>query len=126
MAIAAFPKVKPSSRGWTPGSPPMRSFGTLSGYQARVLLGDKPVGTSLSLGFQNIQESVFLLIMDHYIAAKGSYDTFALPAEVFAGMQSSSKVTSSGFTWRYASAPTVTWVKAGIGNVSVQLSSVPI
>ena len=124
MAVASFPQLKPSSRSWTPGSQPTASFGTLSGYESRVLLGSKPVGTALSVGFENLLEDKFLLITAHYLVAKGSYETFSLPASVFAGMNDFGSVTPPGFTWRYASAPSVNWVAPGIGNVSVSFLAV--
>ena len=124
MSVAAFPAVKPSSRAWTPGTPPAKSFNTLSGNETRVLLGAKPIGTSLSMSFSNIKESVVLQITNHFFIAKGSYETFTLPPEVFAGMTSYGSVTPSGLVWRYASAPSVDWVAPGIGAVSVDLVAV--
>lgn len=125
MSISAFPAVKPSSRAWTPGSFPITSFNTLSGNETRILLGAKPVGTSLSMTFSNLRENVIAQITDHFFAAKGSFETFGLPAEVFAGMSSYGGVTPSGFSWRYGGAPSVDWVAPGIGNVSVSLLAVP-
>lgn len=125
MAVAAFPSLKPSVRSWTPGSYPTSTFNTLSGYESRVLLGAKAVGTRLSMAFSNLRESDLVKITDHHLLAKGSYDTFSLPREVFDGMTNYGKVTPSGFVWRYAAAPSVEWVAPGIGNVSVSLLAVP-
>lgn len=125
MSITAFPAIEPSSRTWTPGSPPITTFNTLSGHEARILLGDKAVGTSLSLGFDNLLESELVKITDHYLKAKGSYESFSLPLAVHAGMTGYSRVTPANFVWRYASAPSVSWVSPGIGNVSVSLLAVP-
>ena len=79
----------------------------------------------MSIAFANLRETDFLLIMQHYITAKGTYETFSLPASVFAGMANYGDVIPSGFSWRYASAPSVDWVMPGIGNVSVDLLAVP-
>lgn len=103
----------------------MASFNTLSGYESRVLLGSKAVGTTLSVGFDNMVESEFLQIMSHYATAKGSYETFSLPGGIFAGMANSGQVTPSGFVWRYGAVPSVDWVKSGIGNVTVSFVAVP-
>jgi hypothetical protein len=124
MTVASFPSIKPSSRTWTPGSQPVQSFTALSGYEARVLLGPNPIGATLSLGFQNLTEAVFLLITNHYATAKGTYEDFDLPADIFAGMSSYSGVTPSGYKWRYSAAPTVEWTAPGIGNASVSLLAV--
>ena len=103
----------------------MTSFNTLSGYEARILLGSKPVGTSLSMSFSNLLENELLKITDHYLKAQGTYDTFALPSSTYAGMTNFGSVTPASFSWRYASAPSVDWVSPGIGNVSVSLVAVP-
>lgn len=124
MAITAFPAIEPSSRAWVPGSQPVKSFSTLSGYESRVLLGAEPVGTSLQMSFQNLQEVVVLRITDHFVKAKGTYETFALPDAVFAGMTDYGKVTPDGQVWRYASSPSIQWVSPGIANVTVSLTAI--
>lgn len=124
MAVAAFPTLKPSVRSWTPGSQPVQSFTALSGHEARVLLGPNPIGASLSLTFQNLLEADALLITAHYATAQGTYETFALPANTFAGMTNYGSVTPSGFSWRYAAPPAVEWIAPGIATVSVSLLAV--
>ena len=124
MSVASFPAIEPSSRAWTPGSLPMRSFSTLSGYEARVLLGANSVGTSLSLAFSNLLEDQLLEIISHHSVAKGSFETFDLPDSVFAGMSNYGNVTPVSSQWRYASPPSIDWVAPGIGNVSVSLLAV--
>ena len=124
MAITAFPEIQPSSRTWVPGSQPVKTFATLSGYESRVMLGDQPVGTSLQMSFQNLTEAVALSVIDHFSKAKGTYETFSLPASVFAGMTDSGKVTPEGQAWRYAAAPSVVWVSPGIANINVSLIAI--
>jgi len=124
MAVTAFPAIEPSSRAWVPGAQPVKAFVTLSGVESRVMLGSQPVGTSLQLSFQNLTESVALLIINHFATAKGTFETFALPAAVFAGMTDYSSVTPDGQTWRYAATPSVDWVSPGIANVSVSLVAI--
>ena len=89
------------------------------------MLGHKPVGTSLSIGFDNLLEAEFLQVTAHYAAAKGSYETFALPPSIFAGIANYASLTPAAFVWRYSSAPSVEWVAPGIGNVSVSFVAVP-
>ena len=124
MATTAFPAIKPSSRTWVPGSQPVKAFSTLSGYESRVMLGSKPVGTSLQMSFQNLQEVVALSITDHFVKAKGTFETFALPDAVFAGMTDYGKVTPEGQVWRYTSAPRIQWVSPGIANITVSLVAI--
>lgn len=124
MAVAAFPSLSPSSRTWTPGSQPVQTFTALSGYEARVLLGPKPIGAILTLGFQNLIETQFLQITSHYATASGTYEVFDLPASIFAGMTNYAGVTPTGYKWRYSAPPTVEWVAPGIGTVAVTLTAV--
>lgn len=124
MPVVAFPSIAPTSRVWVPGSQPTSTFTALSGFESRVLLGPNAIGASLSLGFQNLQESVILQITDHFALAKGGYDYFALPAGLFAGMTNFTRIALAGYSWRYASAPSVEWVSPGIGNVSVSLLAI--
>lgn len=126
MAIAAFPDIQPSVRTWTPGSQPVQFFTALSGYEARVLLGPNPIGTMLSLQFQNLTEAVGKQITNHFATANGSFETFSLPAEIFAGMSSYDYITPSTTTWRYARPPAVSYVSPGIQSVSVELIAVPV
>ena len=126
MAVANFPSIAPTSRSWTPGARPLSTYSSLSGYEVRVQHGNTAIGTALSLGFDNLTEAVGKQITDHYITAQGSFDTFALPAEIFAGMNSYAYVTPSGTTWRYARPPAVTYVAPGIQTVSVELIAIPV
>jgi hypothetical protein len=124
MAITAFPSLAPTARAWTPGVQPVTNFTSMSGYEVRVMLGADPIGTSLSLTFENLKEASIKQITDHFTLAKGVYEVFSLPAAVFAGMSTYSQVTPSGQSWRYAAAPSISWVGPGVGSVSVELVAV--
>jgi hypothetical protein len=124
MAAVAFPGIKPSIRSWTPGSRPVKTFVSTSGYEARVLLGPHPVGGTLTLGFDNLSEEQFFQITSHYATARSNYETFALPAEVFAGIANASSLTPVGFSWRYMEPPGVEWVAPGIASVRLSLQAV--
>jgi hypothetical protein len=124
MAVAAFPGLKPSARSWTVGSRPVKSFTSLSGYEARVLLGPLAIGGSIGLQFTNLLEADVLQITGHYETAKGSYEVFDLPASVFAGMANGSSVTPATAKWRYGGPPSVDWVAPGIASVNVSLVQV--
>jgi hypothetical protein len=124
MAITAFPAVKPSSRTWMPGSQPSAAFNTLSGYESRVLLGSQPIGTQLQLTFNNQTEEIVLGFTEHFAKAKGTYETFDVPNDVFAGMTNYGAVTPEGQTWRYNAAPQVVWVSPGIANVQIRLVAI--
>lgn len=126
MTVANFPAIAPTARSWTPGARPLSTYSSLSGYEVRVQHGNTSIGTSLSLSFANLTEAIGKQITDHYLTAQGSFETFALPAEVFAGMSNYDYITPSGTIWRYAGPPSVSYVAPGIQSVSVELMAVPV
>ncbi|MFZ9570536.1 MAG: hypothetical protein ACO28M_11915 [Vulcanococcus sp.] len=122
--MSTFPSLKPSARTWSLGAQPVSTFTTMSGHETRVLLGPEPIGTMLSLQFVNLKEAVVLQITGHYQGQRGSFDAFALPAEVFAGMTNYASVTPAGQVWRYAASPQIEWHSPGVATVSVELTAV--
>ena len=126
MSVAAFPSLRPASRTWTPGTQRSTTYTAVSGFESRVLHGNKAVSSQLSLSFSNLLEGEVDLITAHYLLAKGTYETFSLPAAVFAGMASTAQIDPSGFAWRYSAAPTVSYVSPGIASVTVALVSVAL
>ena len=126
MAVQSFPGIKPSSRVWTPGSKPQSTYRSQGGYEVRIQHGSLSVGAQLSLGFQNLLEAVGKQITDHYAIAQGSFETFAVPVEMFAGMTTYDYITATGTTWRYNRPPNVTYVAPGIQSITVELVAVPV
>lgn len=126
MPVQAFPSIQPTARTWTPGMQPMSTFASLAGYEVRVQHGSVAVGAQLSLSFQNLKEEIGKQITDHFALAQGTFETFQLPAEIYAGMSSYSYVTPNTTTWRYTAKPSVTYVAPGIQTVSVDLTAVPV
>ena len=121
--MSQFPALKPSSRAYTHASLPVSSFTSLSGKETRVLLGDTFHGASLSLSFQNLQESVAQQLMDHFAASSGTLLSFTLPAAVWAGWANYTATEQTDKKWRYSGPPSVAAVSPGIMTVSVQLIS---
>lgn len=126
MAVQAFPSISPTARAWTPGMRPMSAFASLAGYEVRVQHGSIAVGAQLRLSFQNLREEIGKQITDHFAIAQGTYETFELPAAVYAGMSSYDYITPTATTWRYAAPPSVTYEAPGIQSVSVDLAAVPV
>jgi len=118
----SFPAINPTTRTWTPGNFGQSSFNAASGAEVRLLYGAVATGHELSLTFSNVSETNALAFNTHYIAVKGSFDTFALPAAVFAGMTTAFPFGTN--KWRYEGRPSVVAVKPGIYNVSVSLVAV--
>jgi hypothetical protein len=88
------------------------------------MLGTKPVGALLRLSFVNLTDAAAQSITDHFALARGAYEIFDLPAEVFAGMTSYGYMTPAGAKWRYTSTPTLDWSAPDVVGVSVSLMAV--
>jgi hypothetical protein len=95
---------------------------SIGGFETRVLHGSRPVGDALSLGFNNLLEADARLIKDHYRTQNGGFYAFYLSNEVLAG--GAYNPTPSGQLWRYASPPSVEWVRPGVATVTVELVAV--
>jgi hypothetical protein len=122
--MSTFPSVKPSSRAWTPGTRPQTVYQALDGVEIRFVHGTRTVGQQLSLSFENVTETVGKSITDHYAANGTTYGTFALPAEVFAGMNAYNYTNEATNAWRYAGPPQVTYQTPGYQTVTVELLGV--
>jgi len=118
----SFPAINPASRTWTPGTFAQSSFNAASGAEVRVLYGAVATGHGLSLTYTNITETNALAFNTHYGSVQGNFQTFALPAQAFAGMTTAFTIGTN--KWRYAEPPSVDAVKPGIYNVSVSLIAV--
>jgi hypothetical protein len=113
--IANFPSLAPSARAWQPGTPPVGVFVGMAGTETRMRYGARAVGATLSLTYAVLEEANVWLVVNHHQLAAGT-EAFALPTAVFAGMS-----TTPGGVWRYAGAPTVTWLSPGLASVQVDL-----
>lgn len=122
--MSTFPSVKPSARVWTPGSRSQTIHQALDGVEIRFVHGTRTVGQQLSLSFDNVTETVGKSITDHYAANGTTYGTFALPAEVFAGMNAYNYTNEATNAWRYAGPPQVTYQTPGYQSVTVDLLGV--
>jgi hypothetical protein len=72
-----------------------------------------------------MSESDMLLILAHYIAVKGSYDGFSLPAAVFSGVANVNDYIFTGSEWAYVGPPNVRDLPCGGHDVTVTLESLP-
>jgi hypothetical protein len=122
--MTVFPSVAPTARVWTPGVRAQSVYQSIDGREIRFAHGTRVVGQRLSLGFDNVLEATGKLITDHYADVETTFESFTLPAEVFAGMASYAYTNSASNEWRYASPPQVTYVSPGIQSVTVELLGV--
>lgn len=130
----AFPGIVPTTRSFTMGDYPSKTYRSLSGTVFKRAFGNKATGYTLDLTFKNIGDTVQLRtnsgsakdILDHYNTCDGTFDTFNVTTEVFTGMGSDLESLirlddQSNIGWRYAEPPKVQSVKSGMSTVTVKL-----
>ena len=132
----AFPALVPSSRNFSPGDWPVKTFKSQDGSETRILYGTKRTGMQLALSYKNISDSNADSFLTHYYSddVNGTYKTFGVSTQALAGYNDATATNSSGANklkaseygnkWRYASPPKVTQVSPGISNVQVNLLGV--
>ena len=124
--------MRPTTRSFTMGDFPSTTYRSLSGAIFKRSFGNVQTGYKIDLVFKNIGDDTeirsgsgtALKIINHYNAAKGSLESFALPGATFAGMEASleGKIQApANIKWRYAKPPKVQSVQAGISTVTVSL-----
>lgn len=121
-----YPDLAPTSRAYSAGTYPYKTYKSQNGVEARILYGDKRTGMTLELSYDNIADAVADDFIAHYDDTKGGYATFALPASFRSGWRGSAGAidVSSGNLWRYDSAPDIRSVRPGISSVTVKLVGV--
>ena len=77
----AFPSIVPSTRNFSPGDFPVKTFKSQSGAETRILYGSKRTGMKLALSYRNITDANAELFLDHYHEMKGTYTTFGVGSQ---------------------------------------------
>jgi hypothetical protein len=121
-----FPVLQPTSRDFTPGNWPVKSYKSQSGAEVRILYGDTRTSMELTLGYDNISDAQAEQFLTHYDETKGTYNTFTINSSTKAGWSGTATAIDSGTInrWRYADPPQVTAVKPGRSSVRVSLLGV--
>lgn len=122
-----FPTLQPTSRAFTPGNYPIKTFTAQSGAEVRILYGNKRNGMTLDLSYENITDQQADDFVVHYDDMKGEYSTFSLPTELLAGWSGDTTAitaTNIGVQWRYAETPSINNVQAGRSSVQIKLVGV--
>jgi hypothetical protein len=122
-----YPTIRPTTRSFSAGDYPVKTFKAQSGAEVRILYGSKRTGMSIDLTYENIADSLADDFVAHYDEVKGQFGTFALPSELRAGWsgnQAALDASGLGAVWRYAKAPSITSVRPGISSVQIQLVGV--
>jgi len=121
-----FPALPPTSRNFNPGDYPVKTYNSQSGAEVRILYGDTRTKMTLSLGYDNISDTLAKQFLDHYDETKGTYLTFEIDPTARAGWASTSDaIDAAGVNrWRYSEAPQVAAVRPGVSSVRLSLVGV--
>ncbi len=122
----AFPALIPSARVYTPGDLPQQQQVSLSGVNSGYRQGNRRIGQTLQLSFNNISEANLNLIKAHYLDRQGTFDIFYLSAEVWNGYATPPITLLSDYAWRYAGPPVVTDGSCDLWSVEVELTTYAI
>ena len=139
---ALFPKMVPTTRSFTVGDYPSKTYRSLSGVIFKRAFGNRKTGYTLDMTFKNIGDVAELRknagfakdIIDHYISVDGTFKSFKVPFAVFKGLYDGIGFSAlresaidaaikspSDISWRYAEPPKVQSVKANMSTVTVKL-----
>ena len=128
MTTTTFPQYVPTSRSYGAGDFPVKVYRAQDGGEVRILYGDKRVGMTLNLTYQNIEDSMSAEFLDHYHSVKGTFQQFELGDGTSAGAKKGWDggdkhvgATYWGSKWRYSQQPTVISVYPGYSTVTVNL-----
>lgn len=121
-----FPTLAPTSREFSPGDWPIKSYNAQSGAEVRILYGNQRINAKLSLGYENIADANAQLFLDDYNDQFGTLRTFALPQEVRTGWTGAGTALDAPALskWRYEGEPQVRAVRPGLSSVTVNLVAV--
>ena len=122
--MATFPALRPSSRSYRPGNYPMVEYSAMSGAKWKRVMGNRRFGMELDLSFVNVDDSVAVMVLQHYDGEGGTFRRFPLSPEVFDGMDSSLEAALQpppNVRWAYADQPSIDSVFPGVSTVKVKL-----
>lgn len=126
--MTAFPSYTPTSRRFTPGVYPQKTYRSLSGIVARRTFGNSPYGAKLELEYSNVPDATVNALLDHYHSQTASNRRFRLSANITAGMSTAVAGEVTGLTadrgnlrWEYEQPPQVESIRPGIYRINVSL-----
>jgi hypothetical protein len=122
----AFPALQPTSRSFSPGNFPVKTFNAQSGAEVRILYGSERTKMTLSLGYENITDAEAQLFVDHFDEVQGTYGVFDIASKALIGWSGDASTldTIGNNSWRYDSAPSLSSIRPGLSSVTVELIGV--
>ena len=121
-----FPSLTPSARTFVPGGVPLVQKQTLSGSVSGFRRGNRRINQTLQLSYQNLTEAQVTEIRNHFDDRQGTFKTFYLSNETWAGYDSPPVPLLSDNIWRYVNPPIISDGFTSRWNIEIELESVPI
>jgi hypothetical protein len=118
------PPILPTSRQFTFGQFPTKSYTTLNGATVKRSFGNRPYGHTLDLEFANVGEEVVSTIFDHYEGQQGTTLGFSIPQRLLRGYEDAVKSriqNPSGTRWFYLEPPSVESGPVGLSTIRIRL-----
>ena len=113
--------ITPSSRSYSPGEYPQNEFQALNGVKTIIRYGKYRYNSTLTLGFNNIEDSDAAAILKNYEDINSVWDEVTFSGtNVINGADSTLQsyfIERTELKWRYDGPPTVTSVYPGRSNV---------
>lgn len=127
--MADYPGLVPSSRQYTPGNWPVRTYKAMDGYEVRILYGDKMTGMKLQLSYQAIPDTDAVKFLEHYEQQRGTFESFHFasdegPKGGWGASYAQLGAGSEGNSWRYEGPPQLEQLRPGVSSVTVNLLAV--
>ncbi len=121
MASFEPTNLVPSTRSYSPGEYPQNEFQALNGVKTIIRYGKYRYNSTLTLGFNNIQDSDAAAILKNYEDINSVWDEVTFNGtgvvEGASSQMQSYFVERTELKWRYDGPPTVTSVYPGRSNV---------
>ena len=121
MATFEPTNLVPSTRSYSPGEYPQNEFQALNGVKTNIRYGKYRYNSTLTLGFNNIEDSDAAAILQNYEDINSVWDEVTFNGtgvvEGASSQMQSYFVERTELKWRYDGPPTVTSVYPGRSNV---------
>ena len=121
MATFEPTNLVPSTRSYSPGDYPQNEFQALNGVKTIIRYGKYRYNSTLTLGFNNIEDSDAAAILQNYEDINSVWDEVTFNGtgvvEGASSQMQSYFVERTELKWRYDGPPTVTSVYPGRSNV---------
>lgn len=126
--MATFPALTPSSRSFTAGAYPTKSYRTMAGVVARRTFGNSPYAAKLQLEYRNVPDATVSTLLEHYHDQTSRNSRFKLSSNLTVKMSADVRNEVTGIAanrgslrWEYEQPPQVESVVPGVYNVSISL-----